>query len=650
MRKSDTSERLTQTQQDQQGTAGSALHTFSQPKALSEVEPMEENSGPAESKADSAGANITPTKPRQGNHSNGKKQPRALKQLRFEGHGALRPSADPHSSSQVHTSDAAAQADLASEPLQQHPHPSPQHHPSPSRGHTHHEAHAAPPRDAAMGSGSEGSLPKRRKRTSVAKNAHARGSNGYASHAPHPGYGHHPIHGHYMHGGDFEVGHGHGHKGKKQSVHRALKQDDKGPCLNPACRTTDTPQWRLGPMFCRELCNRCGTRWQRAKNTRNPQGFFVWVRNDLRSQGLEVPDAVARPAASPELALAALREVENQPHAGRQLKVEEPEISDDDDDVEAGADMGRYEEEIMMEGEDDESDMSAPEVVAQHRGSHRWQQPPRRLQLPFDAPAHHKAHRASQMTHRDLVEHYTKAPLPVEHMREEAEEDSGASESDLLCSEVLSESHDEGSEAESDEMYMRRHYRGAQEYYTDEEESGLSQDQADEEVAVTKRGRAVKLPAKYKAEEEKLHRRKRKSEGSPEDRRTRRMHYSHAYPMDYGHRMLPPASYESPLRMQRGAGHLMPRAPAGSPMGRPAGKGKSGGSPLGRSDKSARAGDKRAREGYVTSPPRGHMGAYARPHSASYPRHASPYETGLDEADNDAVDALMGMTGAVYAH
>ena len=30
-------------------------------------------------------------------------------------------------------------------------------------------------------------------------------------------------------------------------------------------------------MFCRELCNRCGTRWQRAKNTRNPQGFFIWV-------------------------------------------------------------------------------------------------------------------------------------------------------------------------------------------------------------------------------------------------------------------------------------------------------------------------------------------------------------------------------------
>ena len=44
-----------------------------------------------------------------------------------------------------------------------------------------------------------------------------------------------------------------------------------------------------------------------------------------------------------------------------------------------------------------------------------------------------------------------------------------------------------------------------QEYYSDEEESGLSQDQADEEVAVTKRGRAVKLPAKYKAEVSTLH-------------------------------------------------------------------------------------------------------------------------------------------------
>ena len=82
-----------------------------------------------------------------------------------------------------------------------------------------------------------------------------------------------------------------------------------------------------------------------------------------------------------------------------------------------------------------------------------------------------------------------------------------------------------------------------------------------------------------------MQRRKRKNEGSPDDRRMRRMHYSHHYPMDYGHRMLPPASYESPQRMQRGAGHLLPRTVAGSPVGRPAGKGKSGGSTLGRSEK-----------------------------------------------------------------
>lgn len=77
-------------------------------------------------------------------------------------------------------------------------------------------------------------------------------------------------------------------------------------------------------------------------------GMGPQVRNDLRSQGLEVPEAVARPAASPELALAALREVENQPHAGRQHKVEEPEISDDDEDVEEEGDIGgRYAEEIL---------------------------------------------------------------------------------------------------------------------------------------------------------------------------------------------------------------------------------------------------------------------------------------------------------------
>ena len=50
-----------------------------------------------------------------------------------------------------------------------------------------------------------------------------------------------------------------------------------GDVNHPGIWCADTPQWRLGPMFCRELCNRCGTRWQRAKNTRNPQGFFVWV-------------------------------------------------------------------------------------------------------------------------------------------------------------------------------------------------------------------------------------------------------------------------------------------------------------------------------------------------------------------------------------
>ena len=86
-------------------------------------------------------------------------------------------------------------------------------------------------------------------------------------------------------------------------------------------------------------------------------------------------------------------------------------------------------------------------------------------------------------------------------------------------------------------------------------------------------------------QEEKLHRRKRKGEGSPEDRRHRRMHYSHMYPLEYSHRSMGPVSYESPQRMQRGAGHLPARAVANSPLGRTAGKGKSGGSPVGRSDK-----------------------------------------------------------------
>ena len=41
---------------------------------------------------------------------------------------------------------------------------------------------------------------------------------------------------------------------------------------------------------------------------------------------------------------------------------------------------------------------------------------------------------------------------------------------------------------------------GVQGYYDEEGDSEMSESQADEEVAVTKRGRAVKLPAKYKAE------------------------------------------------------------------------------------------------------------------------------------------------------
>ena len=37
-------------------------------------------------------------------------------------------------------------------------------------------------------------------------------------------------------------------------------------------------------------------------------------------------------------------------------------------------------------------------------------------------------------------------------------------------------------------------------YEDAEDESGMSAEEADEEVAVTKRGRHVKMPAKYKAE------------------------------------------------------------------------------------------------------------------------------------------------------
>ncbi len=37
-------------------------------------------------------------------------------------------------------------------------------------------------------------------------------------------------------------------------------------------------------------------------------------------------------------------------------------------------------------------------------------------------------------------------------------------------------------------------------YYDEDMDSEMTESQVDEEVAVTKRGRAVKLPAKYKAE------------------------------------------------------------------------------------------------------------------------------------------------------
>lgn len=102
------------------------------------------------------------------------------------------------------------------------------------------EATAVHTRDIAVGSGSEGSQPKRRKRSAVTKGAQARANGGYghySAYSTQSGYGHHPIHGHYA---DYEMAPVHG-KGKKQAAHRTPKQDDKGPCLNPACRTTGTP-------------------------------------------------------------------------------------------------------------------------------------------------------------------------------------------------------------------------------------------------------------------------------------------------------------------------------------------------------------------------------------------------------------------------
>ena len=111
-----------------------------------------------------------------------------------------------------------------------------------------------------------------------------------------------------------------------------------------------------------------------------------------------------------------------------------------------------------LQGED-ESDVSAPEMLTHHRGGHRRPQP-RHMGPAYDVAPHHRGgHRAA---HRGIPEHYPQAALHMAHPRnQEEEEDSGASEADLLCSEVLSESHDEGSEAGSEEMYARRYYRAS---------------------------------------------------------------------------------------------------------------------------------------------------------------------------------------------
>ena len=79
--------------------------------------------------------------------------------------------------------------------------------------------------------GSDGSQPKRRKRTSSAKQK-----------ASAAGYGQHGGYGYY--GGDAN-GSQHGPKPKSKPMHRAPKQDDKGPCLNPACRTIGRPHAHL---------------------------------------------------------------------------------------------------------------------------------------------------------------------------------------------------------------------------------------------------------------------------------------------------------------------------------------------------------------------------------------------------------------------
>lgn len=155
----------------------------------------------------------------------------------YAGQGGSKASQDANGNTHPPTTDAEAQADLASAAGPQHPLSPPQAPPGRNPHQATMEATAVHTRDIAVGSGSEGSQPKRRKRSAVTKGAQARANGGYghySAYSTQSGYGHHPIHGHYA---DYEMAPVHG-KGKKQAAHRTPKQDDKGPCLNPACRTT----------------------------------------------------------------------------------------------------------------------------------------------------------------------------------------------------------------------------------------------------------------------------------------------------------------------------------------------------------------------------------------------------------------------------
>lgn len=88
----------------------------------------------------------------------------------------------------------------------------------------------------------------------------------------------------------------------------------------------------------------------------------------------------------------------------------------------------------------------------------------------LDTPSVRDRHQAYVTSHdyrsqpRGHMEHYQETSLRMTDMEDDAhpseaqeDEDSGASEADLLCSEVLSESHDEGSDVGSDGLYRRRY-------------------------------------------------------------------------------------------------------------------------------------------------------------------------------------------------